>query len=63
MVLFIAVALTVLGTLAIWAAGPGRTPRDLRGDWWARFERDFRQYASGDETQHSARTNRLRPDQ
>jgi hypothetical protein len=23
-----------------------RTPRELRGDWWSEFERDFRAYAS-----------------
>ena len=22
-----------------------RTPRDLRGDWWSKFEHDFRSYA------------------
>jgi hypothetical protein len=24
-----------------------RRPRELRGDWWARFEREFRTYAKG----------------
>jgi hypothetical protein len=23
-----------------------RAPADLRGDWWTKFERDFREYAS-----------------
>jgi len=23
-----------------------RTPRELRGDWWSKFEREFRAYAS-----------------
>jgi hypothetical protein len=23
-----------------------RTPRELRGDWWSGFEREFRAYAS-----------------
>ena len=23
-----------------------RTPQELRGDWWNRFEREFRDYAS-----------------
>jgi hypothetical protein len=63
MALAVAVVLTVLGTLAIWLVGPGRTPRDLRGDWWARFERDFRQYAGGADTERPAPDNRLRPHQ
>jgi len=23
-----------------------RTPRELRGDWWSRFEREFRDYTA-----------------
>jgi hypothetical protein len=34
------------GTCAILAAvRRRRTPRELRGDWWTPFEREFRAYA------------------
>ena len=29
-----------------------RTPRELRGDWWTAFERDFRAYASAAARRH-----------
>lgn len=35
-----------------------RTPRELRGDWWARFERDFRAYTGRGSTGADATTRR-----
>jgi hypothetical protein len=29
-----------------------RRPRELRGDWWSEFERDFRAYARGTQSRH-----------
>ncbi|MGN6870159.1 MAG: hypothetical protein ACTHMY_17355 [Solirubrobacteraceae bacterium] len=47
----LAVALVILalacGAGAIFVATHRRrTPRELRGDWWTPFEREFRDYAS-----------------
>jgi hypothetical protein len=37
----------VAGLIAILLARHRlRTPRELRGDWWTPFEREFRAYAS-----------------
>jgi hypothetical protein len=33
-------------SLAVAIVRRVRRPADLRGDWWAQFERDFRAYAS-----------------
>ena len=46
----LAIVLVVLavacGTAAIFAAVRRlRTPAELRGNWWAEFEREFRAYA------------------
>jgi hypothetical protein len=37
-----------------------RTPRELRGDWWSEFEREFRAYASqaGDPNRERRRRHR-----
>jgi hypothetical protein len=48
----VALLLLVVTTLAfsgyfvvsVWRSG--RVPAELRGDWWSRFERDFRAYAA-----------------
>ena len=56
----LAIVLVVLGvacgTAAIFAAVRRlRTPAELRGDWWAEFERKFRAYArraAGDDRHH-----------
>jgi hypothetical protein len=47
---FLALAILVLATASgIWAivvtARRRSTPRELRGDWWTPFEREFRAYA------------------
>lgn len=38
-------------------------PKDLRGDWWVRFEREFRAYATrqGAPTAHDRRRRNRRP--
>ena len=50
------------GTYVIFAAIRRlRTPRELRGDWWDRFEREFRAYArraAGDEYRRHHRGKR-----
>lgn len=39
--------IALLGVALIWkTASWHRTPRELRGDWWDRFERQFRAYAA-----------------
>ena len=48
--LVVALILVVLGLAGgVWAIGATvhrrRTPRELRGDWWTPFEREFRAYA------------------
>lgn len=44
-VLGLALVAVLLGLLAMWVAHHRRTPADLRGDWWPRFEAEFRAYA------------------
>jgi cytochrome c oxidase assembly factor CtaG len=47
LLLALAVALVVLGApmlVSTWRER--RTPPELRGDWWRRFEADFRAYAT-----------------
>lgn len=47
MILLAAVAVTVLLGYVAWATWTERrTPAELRGDWWTRFEREFRAYAA-----------------
>jgi hypothetical protein len=50
---FVALAIGAAGLL--YSVREHRTPRELRGDWWTGFEREFRAYA-----QRSARANRDR---
>jgi hypothetical protein len=38
------VALALLGRLSYLKLQRRRTPEELRGDWWTRFEHDFRAY-------------------
>jgi hypothetical protein len=47
------IALAAIALIGALAAGvlltlvfKHRTPRELRGDWWARFERDFGAYVA-----------------
>lgn len=40
---------------AVKAEAWRRRPRELRGDWWARLERDFRAYASAAQPRHHRR--------
>lgn len=49
------VALAVGAALLFYAIREYRTPRELRGDWWTGFEREFRAYAT-----HTARPDRDR---
>lgn len=42
--LVVAVLLVVL-CLATWRPLRRTTPPELRGDWWSKFEADFRAYA------------------
>lgn len=43
----IVVAIAACGTCLILAGARRlRTPRELRGDWWPEFEREFRAYAA-----------------
>ncbi len=57
----IALAVLVIGALALvaYCAFPAwrqhRVPRDLRGDWWPRFEAEFRAYAERAATQSRRR--------
>ncbi len=44
-VLGLAVIGLLLGASAIWIVHLRRTPAELRGDWWPRFEAEFRAYA------------------
>jgi hypothetical protein len=39
------------------------TPRELRGDWWARFEDDFRRYAASTRPPHRRNEGGNRPGQ
>ena len=41
----LAAALVVLGYFVVTALRPNWTPPEVRGDWWTRFEREFRDYA------------------
>jgi hypothetical protein len=44
--LILVVAIVAAGTAAILlAVRRYRTPRELRGDWWTEFEREFWTYA------------------
>jgi hypothetical protein len=42
----LAAALVVFGYFVVTAVRPNWTPPEVRGDWWTRFEREFRDYAS-----------------
>jgi len=47
----VALLIVILGAAAgviaiLLALHRRRTPRELRGDWWTPFEREFRAYAS-----------------
>ena len=45
--LVVVVVALLVGGAGVWQAICAyRTPPELRGDWWRRFERDFRAYAS-----------------
>ncbi len=59
------VALAILLVICAAAAGAClapravrrlRTPRELRGDWWTRFERDFRAYVGRTARRQANRT-------
>jgi hypothetical protein len=43
--LILSVAVAVGIGLTVREARLRRTPEELRGDWWERFEREFRDYA------------------
>jgi uncharacterized lipoprotein YddW (UPF0748 family) len=44
--LAIAVAASLVSFTITRAVRRHATPRELRGDWWTAFERDFRAYAA-----------------
>lgn len=50
MTIAVLVTLGLCLTLFVWGVvklqGWRRTPPELRGDWWLRFEQEFRAYAS-----------------
>lgn len=55
--ILIAAVIVTLGVGASWAAWRrNQKPAELRGDWWAEFERQFRAYAARD----PARSRRVR---
>ncbi len=45
LLLALAAALVAIVAFAYRAKQRDQTPEDLRGDWWSRFEADFREYA------------------
>ena len=47
--LALAAALVGIVAYAIWMKHRHDTPKELRGDWWSRFEAEFRAYALSDE--------------
>ena len=51
MSLFLALIVVAVVRAEAWR----RRPRELRGNWWARFERDFRAYASAAQPRHHRR--------
>jgi hypothetical protein len=48
--LFIVPSLLIGGYLVLAGWRRHRTPPDLRGDWWSRFESEFRAYAERNST-------------
>jgi hypothetical protein len=44
-VVFVVVSIAVGATLIARTVRTRTTPRELRGDWWSRFESEFRDYA------------------
>ena len=49
MILAIVVVIAIVGLGSAFIVKTVRahvTPSELRGDWWPRFEREFREYAS-----------------
>lgn len=50
MAVAVVIVLTLIALLAVLlickVAAWQRTPQELRGDWWDRFERQFRAYAT-----------------
>jgi hypothetical protein len=48
LVVIVAIAPALICALVLASkAVSARTPRELRGDWWPEFEREFRAYARG----------------
>ncbi len=43
--LVLMLAATISALLLVGLIAGHRKPPELRGDWWAKFERDFRAYA------------------
>jgi uncharacterized lipoprotein YddW (UPF0748 family) len=66
--IYLAVVAVVVGVAAYAMRMKSRreTPEELRGDWWSRFEADFRAYARRWEIEHAPERHRggpLRPSQ
>jgi hypothetical protein len=45
--IMLAIGVAVCAAGCLLAMRHLRTRGELRGDWWSRFERDFRSYAAG----------------
>ncbi len=61
MIALIAFAVVVLG-VALWLVlRAHRTPGELRGDWWPRFEQEFRVYAERNAATRNLRARNRRP--
>jgi MYXO-CTERM domain-containing protein len=59
--LMVCIALVVLAALGLaWGWRRRRIPAELRGDWWARFESEFHDYAARAPNSASDSTRRAR---
>jgi hypothetical protein len=61
LVLVMLAALSLGGYFAIPAWRRSRTPPELRGDWWSRFETDFRAYVERASREVRRRSRDRRP--
>ncbi len=61
MIALVAFAVLGLAAFAWFMLRAHRTPRELRGDWWSRFERDFRVYAQQSAARNTHARNRRPP--
>ena len=59
--LALAAALVGIVAYAIWMKHRHDTPKELRGDWWSRFEAEFRAYVLDQERPGRGRRERGSP--